>query len=76
MDVVLRAAHSVKGGAWGLGWGSGSLSQLLTFRMEDSFKVLLKETPLFADGTESLFPTGVDSQVLRANRQETLTCCS
>ncbi|HEY9665912.1 MAG TPA: Hpt domain-containing protein, partial [Coleofasciculaceae cyanobacterium] len=37
MDAVLRAAHSVKGGAGMMGFGT--LSQL-AHRLEDSFKVL------------------------------------
>ena len=70
MDAVLRAAHSVKGGAGMMGYGS--LSQL-AHRMEDSFKVLkAQRNTIVVDGAlESLLLTGVDRlrQVLRANRQ-------
>ena len=69
MDAVLRAAHSVKGGAGMMGYGS--LSQL-AHRMEDSFKVLkAQRNAIVVDGAlESLLLTGVDRlrQVLQANR--------
>lgn len=70
MDAVLRAAHSVKGGAGMMGYSS--LSQL-AHRLEDSFKVLkVQRNSIVVDGSlESLLLEGVDRlrQVLRANRQ-------
>jgi len=70
MDAVLRAAHSVKGGAGMMGYTS--LSQL-AHRLEDSFKVLkVQRNNIVVDGPlESLLLDGVDRlrQVLRANLQ-------
>ena len=72
MDAVLRAAHSVKGGAGMMGFVT--LSQL-AHRLEDSFKVLkVQRNAIEVDGSlESLLLEGVDRlrQVLRANRQGT-----
>jgi chemotaxis protein histidine kinase CheA len=72
MDAVLRAAHSVKGGAGMMGYGS--LSQL-AHRMEDSFKVLkAQRNTIVVDGAlESLLLTGVDRlrQILAATARET-----
>jgi chemotaxis family two-component system sensor histidine kinase/response regulator PixL len=70
MDAVLRAAHSVKGGAGMMGYGA--LSQL-AHRLEDSFKVLkVQRNSIAVDGAlESLLLTGVDRlrQILVRNRQ-------
>ncbi len=72
MDAVLRAAHSVKGGAGMMGFGT--LSQL-AHRLEDSFKVLkaLRNTNRIDPELESLLLTAVDRlrQVLTLNRQGT-----
>lgn len=72
MDAVLRAAHSVKGGAGMMGYGA--LSQL-AHRLEDSFKVLkVQRNTIVVDGAlESLLLTGVDRlrQILVRNRQGT-----
>jgi chemosensory pili system protein ChpA (sensor histidine kinase/response regulator) len=72
MDAVLRAAHSVKGGAGMMGFQT--LSQL-AHRLEDSFKVLKaqRNSIIVDESLESLLLAGVDRlrQVLTANRQET-----
>ncbi|NEP56509.1 MAG: response regulator [Symploca sp. SIO2G7] len=72
MDAVLRAAHSVKGGAGMMGFGT--LSQL-AHRLEDSFKVLKQERNSISIDAEleSLLLTAVDRlrQVLTLNRQGT-----
>ena len=72
MDAVLRAAHSVKGGAGMMGYTT--LSQL-AHRMEDSFKVLKiqKKSISFDAQLESLLLAAVDRlrQVLVLNRQRT-----
>jgi two-component system, chemotaxis family, sensor histidine kinase and response regulator PixL len=72
MDAVLRAAHSVKGGAGMMGFQT--LSQL-AHRLEDSFKVMkAQRNSLEIDGSlESLLLGGVDRlrQVLTLNRQGT-----
>ena len=72
MDAVLRAAHSVKGGAGMMGYGS--LSQL-AHRLEDSFKVMkAQRNSIQIDGSlESLLLSSVDRlrQVLILNRQGT-----
>ncbi|NET56698.1 MAG: hybrid sensor histidine kinase/response regulator [Symploca sp. SIO2E6] len=72
MDAVLRAAHSVKGGAGMMGFGT--LSQL-AHRLEDSFKVLKaqRNSLNISEELESLLLTAVDRlrQVLTLNRQET-----
>ena len=72
MDAVLRAAHSVKGGAGMMGYQT--LSQL-AHRMEDSFKVMkVQRNSLEVDADlESLLLGAVDRlrQVLTANRQGT-----
>ena len=70
MDAVLRAAHSVKGGAGMMGFVT--LSQL-AHRMEDSFKVLKQERNSISIDAEleSLLLSGMDRlrQVLNLNRQ-------
>ncbi len=70
MDAVLRAAHSVKGGAGMMGYQT--LSHL-AHRLEDSFKVLkAQRNSLAIDGElERLLLAAVDrlSQVLTLNRQ-------
>ena len=70
MDAVLRAAHSVKGGAGMMGFGT--LSQL-AHRLEDSFKVLKAQRNSIEvdESLESLLLAGVDRlrQVLYRNRQ-------
>ena len=70
MDAVLRAAHSVKGGAGMMGFGT--LSQL-AHRLEDSFKVLKAQRNVIVvdESLESLLLGGVDRlrQVLHRNRQ-------
>jgi chemosensory pili system protein ChpA (sensor histidine kinase/response regulator) len=72
MDAVLRAAHSVKGGAGMMGFGT--LSQL-AHRLEDSFKVLKAQRNSIAIDSEleSLLLAAVDRlrQVLILNRQGT-----
>ncbi|MGQ4650715.1 response regulator [Lyngbya aestuarii] len=72
MDAVLRAAHSVKGGAGMMGFQT--LSQL-AHRLEDSFKVLkVQRNSLKVDAElESLLLQGVDRlrQVLASNRKQT-----
>ncbi|HEY9739595.1 MAG TPA: chemotaxis protein CheW [Coleofasciculaceae cyanobacterium] len=72
MDAVLRAAHSVKGGAGMMGYQT--LSQL-AHRLEDSFKVMKAQRNSIEvdDELESLLLNGVDRlrQVLIANRQGT-----
>jgi chemosensory pili system protein ChpA (sensor histidine kinase/response regulator) len=70
MDAVLRAAHSVKGGAGMMGFQT--LSHL-AHRLEDSFKVLkAQKNSIQVDGElEGLLLAGVDRlrQVLTLNRQ-------
>lgn len=70
MDAVLRAAHSVKGGAGMMGYQT--LSQL-AHRLEDSFKVLKAQRNSLEidDSLESLLLAAVDRlrQVLTLNRQ-------
>ena len=70
MDGILRAVHSVKGGAGMMGYGT--LSHL-THRLEDSFKVLKAKKNAIAieNQLESLLLQGVDClrQVLDINRQ-------
>ncbi len=70
MDAVLRAAHSVKGGAGMMGFVT--LSQL-AHRMEDSFKVLKQQRNSISIDAEleSLLLSGMDRlrQVLTLNRQ-------
>jgi chemosensory pili system protein ChpA (sensor histidine kinase/response regulator) len=72
MDAVLRAAHSVKGGAGMMGYQT--LSQL-AHRLEDSFKVLKAQRNSLAidPDLESLLLAAVDRlrQVLTLNRQGT-----
>jgi chemosensory pili system protein ChpA (sensor histidine kinase/response regulator) len=72
MDAVLRAAHSVKGGAGMMGYQT--LSQL-AHRLEDSFKVLKaqKNSIKVDDALLSLLLAAVDRlcQVLEHNRQGT-----
>jgi chemosensory pili system protein ChpA (sensor histidine kinase/response regulator) len=72
MDAVLRAAHSVKGGAGMMGYQT--LSQL-AHRLEDSFKVMkAQRNSIEVDGSlESLLLAAVDRlrQVLQKNRQST-----
>ncbi|NET09268.1 MAG: response regulator [Merismopedia sp. SIO2A8] len=71
MDAVLRAAHSVKGGAGMMGYQT--LSQL-AHRLEDAFKVLkAQRNSIEVDAElESLLLRGVDHlrQVLELNRQQ------
>ena len=58
VNELFRAAHSVKGGAAMLGFGS---IQKIAHRMEDCFKIL-KENPLPVDHkVESLFLSGFDT---------------
>src|SRR5919199_1288973 len=70
MDAVLRAAHSVKGGAGMMGYQT--LSQL-AHRLEDSFKVMKAQRNSFevASSLESLLLSAVDRlrHVLTLNRQ-------
>lgn len=72
MDAVLRAAHSVKGGAGMMGFGSLSG---LAHRLEDSFKVLkTKRNSIEVDAElESLLLSAVDRLrlVLDRNRAKT-----
>jgi two-component system, chemotaxis family, sensor histidine kinase and response regulator PixL len=72
MDAVLRAAHSVKGGAGMMGFGT--LSQL-AHRLEDSFKVMkAQRNAILVDAElESLLLGAVDRlrQVLNVNRSGT-----
>jgi chemosensory pili system protein ChpA (sensor histidine kinase/response regulator) len=72
MDAVLRAAHSVKGGAGMMGFQT--LSQL-AHRLEDSFKVLKaqRNSLVVDESLESLLLAGMDRlrQVLDCNRQGT-----
>jgi len=72
MDAVLRAAHSVKGGAGMMGFGT--LSQL-AHRLEDSFKVMkAQRNSIRIDGDlESLLLGAVDRlrHVLQKSRQGT-----
>jgi chemosensory pili system protein ChpA (sensor histidine kinase/response regulator) len=72
MDAVLRAAHSVKGGAGMMGFQN--LSQL-AHRLEDSFKVLkAQRNSIEVDAElENLLLAAVDRlrQVLECNRQGT-----
>ena len=72
MDAVLRAAHSVKGGAGMMGYQS--LSQL-AHRLEDSFKVLKaqRNSIVIDPELESLLLSAVDRlrQVLILNRKGT-----
>jgi len=72
MDAVLRAAHSVKGGAGMMGYHS--LSQL-AHRLEDSFKVLKaqRNSIVIDPELESLLLVAVDRlrQILILNRQGT-----
>nr|WP_286186803.1 Hpt domain-containing protein [Geitlerinema sp. P-1104] len=58
IDEMFRAAHSVKGGAAMLGYGS---IQKVAHRLEDYFKVLKQETLPIDRKLESLFLQGVDS---------------
>ena len=68
MDAVLRAAHSIKGGAAMMGFGT--LSHL-AHRLEDFFKVLKTQKPSIDAALESLLLAGVDclGQVIALNRQ-------
>ena len=72
MDAVLRAAHSVKGGAGMMGFQT--LSQL-AHRLEDSFKVLKAQRNVIVVDAEleSLLLGAVDRlrHVLDCNRQRT-----
>lgn len=69
IDGVLRAAHSIKGGAALMGFNS--LSQL-AHRMEDFFKVLKIGKTVVDAEIESLLLTGMDCmrQVATLNQQE------
>src|SRR4028119_2306112 len=72
MDAVLRAAHSVKGGAGMMGFQT--LSQL-AHRLEDSFKVLKaqRNSIIVDESLESLLLAGMDRlrHVLLHSRQGT-----
>ncbi len=57
MDAVLRAAHSIKGGAAMMGFET--LSQI-AHRLEDCFKVLKTKQPAIDAELESLLLAGVD----------------
>ncbi len=66
MDAILRAAHSIKGGAAMMGFET--LSNL-AHRLEDFFKVLKAQPNLINLEVEQLLLTGVDclSQVVKLN---------
>lgn len=66
LDAVLRAAHSIKGGAAMMGFET--LSQL-AHRLEDFFKILKAQPSLIDREVENLLLTGVDclSQVVKLN---------
>jgi len=68
MDAVLRAAHSIKGGAAMMGFQT--LSDL-AHRMEDLFKVLKKQKPSTDNELESLLLDAVDhlTSVITLHRQ-------
>ena len=68
MDAVLRAAHSIKGGAAMMGFQT--LSHL-AHRLEDFFKVLKTHKPSIDDQLEGLLLTGVSRlrQVIALNHQ-------
>lgn len=68
MDAVLRAAHSIKGGAAMMGFQT--LSHL-AHRLEDFFKVLKTQKPSIDAEIESLLLAGVDflRQVIAQNLQ-------
>ncbi len=68
MDAVLRAAHSIKGGAAMMGFQT--LSHL-AHRLEDFFKVLKTQKPSINAEIESLLLAGVDflRQVIDQNLQ-------
>ena len=69
MDAVLRAAHSIKGGAAMMGFQT--LSHL-AHRLEDSFKVLKTQKPSVDDQLETLLLSAVDCMrsCIALNRQE------
>ena len=69
MDGVLRAAHSIKGGAAMMGFDA--LSHL-AHRLEDFFKVLKARKMGVSSNVEQLFLTAVDSlrQIIHFNRQK------
>ena len=71
MDAVLRAAHSIKGGAAMMGFQT--LSHL-AHRLEDFFRVLKTQKPSVDAELESLLLAGVDClrQVVDINRQGTV----
>jgi len=71
MDAVLRAAHSIKGGAAMMGFET--LSEL-AHRLEDLFKVLKKQKPSTDDELESLLLDAIDhlASVIALNRQGTV----
>ncbi len=66
LDAILRAAHSIKGGAAMMGFET--LSDL-AHRLEDFFKVLKAQPSLIDREVETLLLTGVDclSQVIKSN---------
>lgn len=66
LDAILRAAHSIKGGAAMMGFDT--LSDL-AHRLEDFFKVLKAQPSLIVREVETLLLTGVDclSQVIQSN---------
>lgn len=71
MDAVLRAAHSIKGGAAMMGFET--LSEL-AHRLEDFFKVLKKQKPSTDNELESLLLDAIDhlASVIALNRQGTV----
>lgn len=71
LDAVLRAAHSIKGGAAMMGFQT--LSHL-AHRLEDFFKVLKTHKPSIDDQLEGLLLTGVSRlrQVIALNHQGTV----
>ncbi len=66
LDAILRAAHSIKGGAAMMGFET--LSHL-AHRLEDFFKILKAQPSLIDREVENLLLTGVDclSQVVKLN---------
>jgi len=71
LDAVLRAAHSIKGGAAMMGFQTLSY---LAHRLEDFLKVLKTHKPRIDDELESLLLTGVARlrQVIALNHQGTV----
>ena len=71
MDAVLRAAHSIKGGAAMMGF---QILSDLAHRLEDFFKVLKTQKPSIDASEESLLLAAVDClrQVIALNHQGTV----